>query len=121
MKSRLVVSGLILLFAGSALAETVYYPPQVTGKRERKNIRHFLYVKNLSGDKRAVYDEYGYTTHRLRLNGYGEVREEWTYYDAGKVFVFDSCGNLVDTQAISPEQRRDWGYAHERACCRSDD
>ncbi len=114
MKSRLVVSGLILLFAGSALAETVYYPPQVTGKRERKNIRHFLYVKNLSGDKRDIYDEYGYTPHRLRYDEYGQFRESWTYYDAGKVFVFDECSNLVDTHSVSQEHRRDWvlpGYA----------
>jgi hypothetical protein len=121
MKSRLVVSGLILLFAGSAFAGTVYYPPQVIGKQGRKNIRHFLYVKNLSGDKRAVYDEYGYTPHRLRLDEYGQIREQWTYYDAGKVFVFDTCGNLVDTQSISPEHRRDWGYAYERTRCRTDD
>ena len=97
MIKRIGVFCLVLLFAAPVVAETIYYAPQVTGKRERKNIRHFLYLKNLTGDMKAVYDEYGYTPHRIRLNGYGTIRQEWTYYEAGKVFVFDQCSNLVET------------------------
>lgn len=123
MKTRIGVFALVLLFAGPAVAETIYYAPQVTGKRERNSIRHYLYVKNLSGDKKAVYDEYGYTTHRVRLNEYGLVREQWTYYEAGRVFVFDQCHNLVETQSITPEHRRTWAYQKnvrgydEDVCC----
>ena len=110
MKRWFWVSGLVLLMAAPAIADAIYYPPQVTGKRERKNIRHFLYVKNLSGDKLAIYDEYGYTPHRLRLNEYGQVRERWIYYEYGKVFIFDQEGNLAETHKIGVEHRRDWQY-----------
>jgi len=113
MFKRLGVLALVLLFAGPALAEGVYHAPQVTGKRERKNIRHFLYLKNLSGDKKAVYQEYGYTPHRVRLNGYGRVTEQWTYYEAGKVFVFDQCQNLVEERSVSREERRSWSYMRD--------
>jgi hypothetical protein len=123
MRMRIGVFALVLLFAAPVVAETIYYAPQITGKRERKNLRHFLYVKNLTADKKAVYDEYGYTAHRLRLNEYGQVREQWTYYEAGVVFVFDQCSNLVDTSTINPEQRRTWAYQRdvrgydEDVCC----
>jgi hypothetical protein len=110
MKKWIWVSGLVLLCAAPALADDIYYAPQVTGARERKNIRHYLYVKNLTGDKRAIYDEYGYTPYRLRLNEYGEVRERWTYYEVGKVFIFDPCGRLAETHSIGVEHRRDWQY-----------
>jgi hypothetical protein len=113
MKKWLRVSGLFVLIAGPAIADAVYYPPQVTGKRERKNIRHYLFVQNLAGDKRSVYDEYGYTPYRLRLNEYGRVREQWTYYEVGKLFVFDQCGTLVETRSIEPEQRRQWAYERD--------
>jgi len=113
MKKWLWVSGLVLLIAGPAIADAIYYPPQVTGKRERKNIRHYLFVQNLTGDKRAVYDEYGYTPYRMRLNEYGQVRDQWTYYEHGKVFVFDQCGAIVDTRSVSREERRTWAYERD--------
>jgi hypothetical protein len=110
MKRWLWASGLVLLIAAPALADAIYYAPQVTGARERSNVRHYLFVKNLIGDKRDIYDEYGYTPNRHRLNEYGTVREQWTYYEVGKVFVFDQCSNLVETHNISVEHRRDWQY-----------
>ena len=113
MRMRIGVFALVLLFAAPALAETIYHAPQVTGKQTRKNVRHFLYLKNLSGDKKAIYDEYGYTAHRLRLNEYGQVREQWTYYEVGKVFVFDQCSNLVETHRVNPEHRRSWAYQRD--------
>jgi hypothetical protein len=113
MKRLLWVSGLLLCVALPAVADVIYYAPQVTGKRERKNIRHYLFVKNLSGDKKAIYDEYGYTPHRIRLNEYGEVRDQWTYYEHGRVFVFDQCGALVETSEVSREFRREWAYQRD--------
>jgi hypothetical protein len=100
----------VLLIAAPALADAIYYAPQVTGARERSNVRHYLFVKNLTGDKRAVYDDLGYTPHRHRLNEYGYVREQWTYYEFGKVFIFDQCSNLVEEHNITVEHRRAWQY-----------
>jgi hypothetical protein len=110
MKRWFWASALVLVIAAPALADAIYYAPQVTGARERSNIRHYLFVKNLLGDKRDIYDEYGYTPHRHRLNEYGYVREQWTYYEVGKVFVFDQCSNLVEEHNIAVEHRRDWQY-----------
>ena len=105
MKKYLWVSGLVLVMAAPVFADAVYYPPQVTGARDRASIRHYLYVKNLTGDKKAIYDEYGYTPYRLRLNEYGTMRERWTYYEVGKVFIFDRCGRLAETRPWLPGRR----------------
>ena len=110
MKRWFWASALVLVIAAPALADAIYYAPQVTGARERSNIRHYLFVKNLTGDKRDIYDEYGYTPYRHRLNEYGQVNEQWTYYEVGKVFVFDQCSNLVEEHNITVEHRRDWQY-----------
>ncbi|HEX5132753.1 MAG TPA: hypothetical protein VFX92_09730 [Candidatus Krumholzibacteria bacterium] len=110
MKTRIGFFALALLVAVPAFAETIYYPPQVTGKRERKNIRHFLYLNNLTNDKKAIYEQYGFTPHRVRLNEYGRVTEKWTYYSVGTAFTFDQCGYLVDTESVSREDRRSWAY-----------
>ena len=110
MKKWLWVSGLVLALAAPAFADAIYYPPQVTGARHRSNLRHFLYVKNLTGDKLAIYEEYGYTPHRLRMNEYGEVRERWSYPEEGVAFIFDQDGELAETRKIPVEHRRQWQY-----------
>jgi hypothetical protein len=114
---------LSLFIAAPVFADAIYYAPQVTGKKERKYLRHFLYVKNLDGDKKAIYDEYGYTPHRVRLNEFGRVKEQWTYYEHGLVFVFDQCNALLETHTIEVEKRRQWQYQRdvagydENVCC----
>jgi hypothetical protein len=113
MKKLLWVSGLVWVLAAPALADIIYYPPQITGARYRKNLRHDLYVKNLTGDKLDVYQEYGFPVHRVRENGYGQVREHWFYYEAGTEFVFNQCGDLVDTKGINEEHRRLWAYQYD--------
>ncbi len=113
MIKRIGIFCLMLLFAAPVVADEIYYAPQVTGKRERKNLRHFLYLRNLSGDMKAVYDEYGYTPHRIRLNEYGKIRQQWTYLEVGKVFVFDQCSNLVDERTVNIEHRRSWAYQRD--------
>lgn len=58
---------------------------------------------NLTGDKLAVFEEFGYTPHRL---GYhvGDTRtERWKYYAEGVEFVFDENSMLVETRYFSPE------------------
>lgn len=114
---------LSVLFVAPSFADAIYYAPQVTGKKERKYLRHFLYIKNLDGDKKAVYDEYGFTAHRVRLNEYGRVKEQWTYYEHGLVFVFDQCNSLLESREIDVEKRRTWQYQRdvvgyeEDVCC----
>ena len=114
---------LSVLIAAPVFGDALYYAPQVTGKKERKYLRHFLYVKNLDGDKKAVYDAYGYTPHRVRLNEYGQVKEKWTYYEHGLVFVFDQSQSLLETHEIDIEKRRQWQYQRdvagydEAVCC----
>jgi hypothetical protein len=110
MKIRIGVFALVLLFAAPAIADTIYYAPEVNGKRERSNIRHLLYLMSLTGDKKAIFDEYGYTPHRIRINGYGETREQWTYLEAGKIFLFDQEQNLVSEGSVNREYRRSWAY-----------
>ena len=115
MKKWLWVSGMVLAMAAPAFAGVVYYAPQVTGARERSNVRHYLFVKNLSGDKLAIYEQYGYTPYRLRLNEYGLVREQWTYNEIGKAFIFDQEGNLDETLNVPVEHRRQWQYQKDVA------
>ncbi|HEX6792124.1 MAG TPA: hypothetical protein VF247_12500 [Candidatus Krumholzibacteria bacterium] len=110
MKKWLWASLLVTAIAVPAFADAIYYAPQVTGTRERSNIRHFLFVKNLTGDKLAIYNEYGYTPYRLRLNEYGKVRERWTYYEIGKEFIFDQDGSLDEEHTVAVEHRRQWQY-----------
>jgi hypothetical protein len=77
------------------------------GKKGRNYFRQSYYVANLQNDKLAVYEEYGYPTHRLREYAYGERTESWTYYADGVEFVFDEDSNLVKTNTFSPENRRE--------------
>lgn len=105
---------LSVLITAPAFADAIYYPPQVIGKKERKYIRHYLYYKNLDGDKLAVYDQYGYTPHRVRTNECGRVKEQWTYLELGLVFVFDQSNALLEThQMVEREYRRSWAYQRD--------
>ena len=104
---------LTVLMAAPALADDVWYPPQVTGKRERNNVRHFLYIMNLQGDKKAVFDEYGYTPHRTRTAYAGRWTEEWQYLELGIAFVFDQCDELLETHNVPVEHRRSWAFERD--------
>jgi hypothetical protein len=76
-----------------------YYEPKsaVRGKRGRKYARRFSFRGNLTGDKLEVYDEYGYTPHRLGYAFAGQHFERWKYYAEGIEFVF-KYNELVDTR-----------------------
>jgi hypothetical protein len=107
----LILAGLMVFIVGPALAETVvYYPPRVTTRKMRKHIRYFLYGRNLTGDKKAIFDKYGWTPHRLRFNSTGRVTERWKYLDEGLEFVFDQKGNLIEERTIKVEHRRSFLY-----------
>ena len=75
----------------------------VRGKRGRKYARRFSFRANLTGDKLRIYDEYGYTPHRLGFRGAGVHRERWLYFSEGIEFVFDGYSNLVETHYFPPE------------------
>jgi len=100
---------IILIMALAALLGATATEAVTPGKGEkgRRQFRQSYYVANLQNDKLAVYEEYGYPTHRLREYAYGEITESWTYYDAGVEFVFDANSNLVKTNTFIPENRRE--------------
>lgn len=111
-----ILSGILFLFVGSASADSSKqyvgkYGVSVTGKRYRKNLRHLMLVEFLKGDKKKIFDEYGYTPHRLRYSGAGVRTERWKYLEKGLEFVFDSSDNLIDTREIPKENRRA-GFMH---------
>jgi hypothetical protein len=109
-KCILLFSGLLLVFAGSGAAKATTCPSErygvsVDGTRTRKNLRHLLLAGNLKGDKKRIYDQYGYTPHRLRFDNAGQKTERWRYYSEGLEFVFDEGSNLVDWRQIQKEDR----------------
>jgi hypothetical protein len=109
MKTRFaLLAALAVLVAGiaPAAAESAqqYYPPRVVGKKARKQARHLLFIKNLENDMRAVYEEYGYTPHRLRISFAGRITERWIYYSDGLYFEFDLDGHLVERRTIAREE-----------------
>jgi hypothetical protein len=82
------------------------YPDGITyvrGARGRKYVRYFSYRMNLTNDKAAIYDEFGYTPHRLRYSFAGERTERWKYYSLGVEFWFDEDGYLIETREFPPE------------------
>ena len=114
MKKFVWMFALTVLMAAPAIADEVWYPPQVTGKQERSYVRHFLYAKNLQGDKKDVFDEYGYTPHRMRTAYAGRWTEQWTYLELGLVFVFDQCDDaLIETHTCAVEHRRSWAFQND--------
>ncbi len=84
----------------------VFYYTRVRGKRGRKYVRHFLLRKNLTNDKKAVFEEYGFTPHRLRFNHAGRITERWTYHQHGVEFLFDSDSNIIEQRRVPVEDRR---------------
>jgi hypothetical protein len=106
-----ILIGLLVFFTGSAIAETAtkcggtFYYKQVRGKKGRKYVRHFLLRKNLTNDKKKVYEKFGYTPHRLRFNGAGKITERWTYYAEGLEFTFDDESSLLEKRVINREDR----------------
>jgi hypothetical protein len=78
----------------------VYYGRGVKG---RKYARRLSLRGNLRGDKQRIYDEYGYTPHRLGFNMGGRRTERWKYYGEGIEFTFDDSGKLLKTRRFPSE------------------
>jgi len=82
----------------------VNWPYNVRGKKGRKYLRRASLAANLSGDKFDIYEEYGYTPHRLGINKAGKRYERWQYHTEGLEFVFDQEGTLVETHRIERQR-----------------
>jgi len=109
MKKMLMLAVAILAIGiGSAAAESnddfAYAYRQVRGVKGRKYIRHFLLRQDLTNDKKAIFETYGYTPHRLRFDFAGQTTERWIYYTEGLEFVFDDEGYLISERKIAREE-----------------
>ncbi|MFQ5510960.1 MAG: hypothetical protein ACE5EO_03840 [Candidatus Krumholzibacteriia bacterium] len=74
----------------------------VRGKKGRKYLRRFSLRENLTGDKLRIYDEHGYTPHRLGFNAAGRRTERWRYHSLGLEYLFDEESNLIATRHFPP-------------------
>lgn len=99
-----LLAAILVLVSTASQARVVY---AYRGKGGRRALRYANLVDKWEGDKRRVYEEYGFPVHRLREYAYGRVTEHWTYYEKGKEFVFDEEGDLVKTRSFWPENRRE--------------
>jgi hypothetical protein len=99
---------IILLVALAALlGTTVTEAVTLNSRKGRKQFRYTYYTEQLQNDKLAVYDEYGFCMHRIRVYAYGEIHEHWTYYGDGVEFVFDQNDMLIRTRTFPPDDRRE--------------
>ena len=74
------------------------------GMRGRNLLRGYSYAGNLPGDKKRVYDEFGFTPHRVGLNEGGRRTERWIYDSAGVEFLFEHhTGKLLQTRYFPPK------------------
>ena len=77
-------------------------PYTVRGKKGRKYARRFSLAENLTGDKLRIYNDHGYTPHRLGFKVAGKRSERWRYHSLGVEYVFDEDSNLVGTHRFPP-------------------
>ena len=101
LKRLTLVVLLTALVVGSASA-SIY-----RGKRGRRYIRRQGLVLYLHSDMLEIYEKYGYPIHRLRVRGIDETHEHWTYYEAGREFIFDEDQKIVRVRKFFPENRRE--------------
>ena len=92
---------LVVLVAGSADA-SIY-----RGKKRRRYCRRQGLVLYLQSDALKIYKKYGYPIHRIRVRGIDETYEHWTFYEAGREFIFNEDQKLVRTRKFFPEDRRE--------------
>ncbi len=71
------------------------------GKRERRLFRLQRWAKSLKGDKKRIYETYGFPTGRYREDVMGEVVEKWTYLSKGVEFTFKE-GKLIKERHFPP-------------------
>lgn len=104
MAKRIILIMALAALLGATAAEATSFEQS---KRGRKYLQGVYFVENLQRDMLAVYQQYGYPLHRLRVCGYGRVVERWTYYEVGLEFTFDENSVLLGTRTFWPEDRRE--------------
>jgi hypothetical protein len=60
----------------------------VHGKRGRRLFKTAYWAAGLTGEKKEVYESYGYPSSRYREEKAGIILEKWTYLEDGKQFIF---------------------------------
>jgi hypothetical protein len=60
----------------------------VENEHQQRAFRVAYWAAGLTGDKKTVYDTYGYPSYRSRQEQLGAVTETWTYLGADKSFTF---------------------------------
>jgi hypothetical protein len=60
----------------------------VQSEHQQRAFRAAYWAAGLTGDKKAVYETYGYPSGRSRAEKMGTVTETWTYVQAGRSFTF---------------------------------
>lgn len=61
---------------------------RVEGMRARKQARIQRWIAMLEGDRRAIYERFGYPNSRHRESDGDRVTEHWSYVSEEKRFVF---------------------------------
>ena len=104
MAKRIILIMALAALLGATAVEAITFEQS---KKGRKYLQSVYFVENLQKDMLAVYQDYGYPVHRLRVCGYGRIVERWTYYDLGLEFTFDENSVLLNTRTFFPENRRE--------------
>jgi hypothetical protein len=60
----------------------------VQSEVQRRTFRTAYWAAGLTGDKKAVFDTYGYPSVRSREEKLGELTETWFYLDGDRSFTF---------------------------------
>ena len=102
MLKRLTLVILLTALAATATDASIY-----RGKRGRVYCRRQGLILYLRNDALKIYEKYGYPIHRLRVRGIDETLEHWTYYEAGREFIFNEDQKLVRTRKFFPEDKRE--------------
>jgi hypothetical protein len=102
MLKRLTLAVLLLALVAVSADASIY-----RGKRGRRFCRRQGLLLYLESDALKVYEKHGYPIHRIRVRGYGKIHEHWTYYEAGREFVFDEDQKLVRVRKFFPEHKRE--------------
>ena len=74
---------------------------EVRGKRGRRLFKTAYWAAGLEGDMKRIYDDLGYPSGRYREEKAGVTLEKWTYFEAGKQFIFRDT-SLTRTREFNP-------------------
>jgi hypothetical protein len=102
MLRRLTLTFLLVVLVAGSVDASIY-----RGRRGRRYCRRQGLVLYLHSDALKIYEQYGYPIHRIRVRGIDETLEHWTFYEAGREFIFNEDQKLVRTRKFFPEDKRE--------------